>query len=149
MERTKALVMLAMYGIEAKNMRNFFEEWRVLSKMQFDMGASGRPTKNYSAKAGNQQYWPKSLLVKWIDDLYGMIERLENAGDFESAHRVKIEAIFPLYITLIQWQEELQESVRLQYALDLKAFTNEVGIAIVREIPETPAADLWKELGVS
>ncbi len=138
----------AMYGIEATNMLNFFEEWRVLSQWQFSQGASGRPTQNRSAKLENVHLWPKNLLVDWVEDLYGMIDRLERTGDTDAAHRVKIEAIFPLYMTLTMFKEDLQESVMRQYALDLKAFTNEAGISVVREIPETHTDELWKELGV-
>ena len=139
----------AMYGIEATNMRNFFNEWRALSIIQFENGMSARPMDKLVGEPGQGHLWPKNLFADWINDLYAMIDRLEKTGDSQSAYHVRIEACFPLFTMVMQWKSELQEDEWLKYALDLKAFVTEAGIATTDEVGAGQTAkQLWELLGI-
>lgn len=139
----------AMYGIEANNMRKFFNEWRAFSIIQFENGLSARPMDRLVGDPGQKALWPKSLITEWVNDLYAMIERLEKTGDTEAAYHVRIEAIFPLFTMAVQWKDELREDLWLKYALDLKAFVTEAGIATVDEVGAGETAkQLWERLGI-
>lgn len=139
----------AMYGIEATTMRNFFNEWRALSIIQFENGMSARPMDKLVGEPGQGHLWPKNLFADWINDLYAMIDRLEKTGDSQSAYHVRIEACFPLFTMVMQWKSELQEDEWLKYALDLKAFVTEAGIATTDEVGAGQTAkQLWELLGI-
>ena len=134
----------AMYGSEAKNMQKYFSEWRTFSTYQLE--ELKYPTYVSSLKINDPQFFPKSVLVGWLDDLYAIQERLMNSGELKAAYNVRIEMLFPLYMTVQYWKDTLVESELLKYKTDYYNYANEIGITNHEEHAEIN--QLWKSWGM-
>ena len=125
-------------------MQKYFSEWRTFSTYQLE--ELKYPTYVSSLKINDPQFFPKSVLVGWLDDLYAIQERLMNSGELKAAYNVRIEMLFPLYMTVQYWKDTLVESELLKYKTDYYNYANEIGITNHEEHAEIN--QLWKSWGM-
>ena len=89
----------AMYGSKSDVMYNFFNEITVLETYQNKaLGHSG-----YMQASGHFkdiEYWPKNIVLKWVETLETAQRELQLEGDTVSAANIRIEEISPLYILI-------------------------------------------------
>ena len=134
----------AMYGSEAQNMENYFGEWRTLSTYQLE--ELKFPTYVSSGKINDAQFFPKSVLGGWLDDLYAIQDRLIAAGEMQAAYHVRVEMLFPLYMTVQYWGDKLVESDLLRYKSDYYNYINEIGVTNHHEHATIDV--LWNQWGM-
>lgn len=134
----------AMYGSEAKNMQKYFGKWRTLSIHQLE--ELNFPTYVSSGKVNDAQFFPKSLLVGWLDDLYAIQERLIASGETQAAYHVRIEMLFPLYMVVQYYGDTLVESDLTKYKTDYYNYVNEIGVTNHEE--HATVDSLWKQWGM-
>lgn len=134
----------AMYGSEAHNMENYFGQWRTLSTHQLE--ELRFPTYVSSEKVNNSQFFPKSLLAGWLDNLYAIQDRLLAAGETQAAYHVRIEMLFPLYMTVQHWGDKLVENELRKYKNDYYNYVNEIGITNHHEHATIDV--LWNQWGM-
>ena len=134
----------AMYGSEAKNVQKYFGEWRTFSTYQLE--ELKYPTYVSSLKVNDPQFFPKSVLVGWLNDLYAIQERLIQSGEQQASYNVRIEMLFPLYMTVQYWKDTIVESDLLKYKTDYYNYANEIGITNHEE--HATIDQLWKNWGM-
>jgi len=134
----------AMYGSEAKTVQQYFGEWRTLSTYQLE--ELSFPTYVSSGAVNDAKFFPKNMLVGWIEDLSAAQERLLALGETQAAFHVRVEMLFPLYMTIQYYGDTLNETTLNRYKTDYYNYVNEIGITNHKE--HSTVSELWKSWGM-
>lgn len=134
----------AMFGSKSEEMKNLFDEERVLLNKQLDDGMAS--TTGSTGRFVNKNHWPKNILKNWIDRMSDMNEELILNGETVSASHIRNEMLSFLYIIVRLYSEEMSESELIKYKNLIKEYFTEFSISWTSEV-ET-AESYLKSLGV-
>ena len=121
----------AMYGSESAAMRSVFDEMRLNARYQLEeLGYKWDINDGSNLQSA---YWRKNLLLKWLDELYAINDRLTANGETEEAKAVRLETLTPLHIVTELFGDSLTAEKQKKYRTDLYNYSLESGMNRLHE----------------
>ena len=122
----------AMYGSEGDNMREIFDEMRVLwNKQSFEIWEDGGYC--HAINLFTAQAQPFNLVKDWFERMKAIEQRLLIQGENKSAENVRIEMVSPLYILVRVHSASFSNSDIYNYKVMLKNYLNEFNITHISQ----------------
>lgn len=114
-----------MYGSQGERMQKLYEDYHALAEIQANVWNC---PKGLSASMLNAKYWPESLLLDWINEMYAAEKALlENGESIAYAQNVRAELLAYLYLYIELYEDNAQDTVVHEYAQKFVSIVGELG----------------------
>ena len=130
-----------MYGSQGARMQKLYEEYHTLAEIQANVWNC---PKGLSAAMLNAKYWPESLLLDWIKEMYVAEKALmENDEPISYAQNVRAEMLSYIYLYIELYEDNAQDAVVHEYAQKFVSIVGELGFVYKAEA--VPITELVNE----
>ncbi len=128
----------ASYGPASDTMKELFDEYRVLAKLQIQNGYSG--SRSIFHNAATAKYWPRNILVDWLnkyDEALKLIEPLKETDreKYEAYYfNIVIERVAVYYQLIVNYSSTIDTATLNEYKNQFKTDCAYTGINRYKEV---------------